>query len=67
MIGAERYFPNRFFAPRYWPKVGAAIVLGEPDQIWDAANRGLTWNATNRPKTWDAANRSATWLATDSE
>jgi hypothetical protein len=19
-----RYFPNRFFAPRYWPKIGAA-------------------------------------------
>jgi hypothetical protein len=31
MIGALRYFASRFFAPRYWPKVGAGT--GEPDPI----------------------------------
>lgn len=25
----SRYFPNRMFAKRYWPKVGADIVMGE--------------------------------------
>jgi hypothetical protein len=31
MIGAARYFPRRYFASRYWPKVGAegaAVPLG---------------------------------------
>ena len=30
MIGAGRYFPNRYFAPRYWPKVGDVIVPTNP-------------------------------------
>lgn len=25
MIGAARYFAPRMFAPRYWPKLGAAV------------------------------------------
>lgn len=25
MIGAARYYPVRYFAPRYWPKSGAAL------------------------------------------
>lgn len=27
MIGAARFFAVRLFAPRYWPKVGAAPAL----------------------------------------
>ena len=23
----SRYFPDRFFAPRYWPKVGSSVVI----------------------------------------
>lgn len=26
MIGAAPYFPRRFFAARYWPKVGAVAI-----------------------------------------
>lgn len=25
----SRYFPDRHFAPRYWPKVGATAPLGD--------------------------------------
>lgn len=27
MVGADRYFPNRYFAPRYWPKIGDDAVV----------------------------------------
>lgn len=29
MIGARRYFAPRMFAPRYWPKTGAAAAVGQ--------------------------------------
>lgn len=37
MIGAERYFPNRYFAPRYWPKAGAAsnVAFEPPTAIFE--------------------------------
>jgi hypothetical protein len=30
MIGAARYFPRRYFAARYWPKVGAEGAPATP-------------------------------------
>lgn len=33
MIGSARYFPGRYFAPRYWPKLGAEIVLHPPQAV----------------------------------
>lgn len=38
MIGADRYFPDRYFAPRYWPKHGATLVHvdAEADYIIEA-------------------------------
>lgn len=47
--------------------LAGVVVLGDPDAIWNAANRGLTWTADNRPLTWTAANRPLTWTATDNE
>jgi hypothetical protein len=32
-----RYFPNRYFAPRYWPKVGL-----DPDQLPAGWREGMT-------------------------
>lgn len=36
MIGAARYFANAYFAPRYWPKLGAelVVVVGVPEPDW---------------------------------
>lgn len=34
---ASRYFPDRYFAPRYWPKVGqdaAPITFNNATQNW---------------------------------
>jgi len=33
---ASRYFPDRYFAPRYWPDVGAetvAVVVARPAHL----------------------------------
>ena len=27
MIGATRYYAARFFAARYWPKIGSGVVV----------------------------------------
>jgi len=33
---ASRYFPDRYFAPRYWPKIGddPPPVTGGPVWVW---------------------------------
>ena len=31
-----RYFGDRMFAPRYWPKVGAAPVVGAGTDAWSS-------------------------------
>lgn len=30
---ASRYFTPGYFAPRYWPKIGAAALPVEPDVV----------------------------------
>lgn len=35
----SRYFADRAFAPRYWPKVGAAATGGEPSTAFVAGER----------------------------
>ena len=34
MVGADRYFPSRYFAPRYWPKVGADAATARNATSW---------------------------------
>lgn len=44
----SRYFPDRFYAPRYWPKVGAdAETPGNtsPTRRFSISRQGTTFNA----------------------
>jgi hypothetical protein len=41
VIGAARYFAPRMFAPRYWPKVGATVVIPTAPYIVEATAQPL--------------------------
>jgi hypothetical protein len=59
-----RYFGNRPFAPRYFPKVGAtaaAVVLGPAaaERTWIVTRRSA-WTLT-RQSTWTPSRRRSMW------
>lgn len=52
-----RLFPNRYFAARYWPNVGADAVpapaLEQPLTLaWTDPNRRNEWTDPNRRLEW---------------
>jgi hypothetical protein len=54
MIGAGRYWPRRYFAPRYWAKAGAVIIVAA---TFLARARGLAFDARARVLTFAARER----------
>jgi hypothetical protein len=42
MIGAARYFNPRYWARRYWPKLGAAALASPADAIGALTTDGAT-------------------------
>ena len=54
MIGAARFFGPRYFAPRYWPKVGDVAAVVEPAKTFLARARATLFLARSRPTTFDA-------------
>ena len=45
----SRYFPNRAFAPRYFPKLGAAAgAAGDPEQTFQSAARWTVFESPSR-------------------
>lgn len=52
-----RYFANRMYAPRYFPKVGDALVVLDYSGGLDAKRRGFGLDAKSRGYGLDAKER----------